>query len=314
VRYDVCDNTLDSRMSDRLGSPTPRALKWLAACGLLSACLLGRPAMALDIASLWDFGNPALSEQRFRDALNGASGDEALILQTQIARSFGLRGDWAGARVILASIREAAEHASPEVRVRYALELGRTWASAAHSPESQTPETRDTARRLYTEAFETARDAKLDDLAIDALHMMAFVDTAPEAQLAWDLKALAYMEASPQAEAKRWEGSLRNNIGYALHQQGRYDEAMVQLQLALAAREREGKADRIREAWWMIAWTLRAQGKLDEALAIQLRLEREWDAAGKPDPDVFEELELLYRAKGDAARAADYAAKRQAAS
>jgi len=287
-------------MSDQLGSPTPRALKWLAACGLLSACLLGRPAMALDIASLWDFGNPALSEQRFRDALQGASPDEALILQTQIARSFGLRGDWAGARVILASIREAAEHASPEVRVRYALELGRTGASAAHSPESQTPETRDTARRLYTEAFETARDAKLDDLAIDALHMMAFVDTAPEAQLAWDLNALAYMEASPQAEAKRWEGSLRNNIGYAL--------------LALAAREREGKPERIREAWWMIAWTLHAQGKLDEALAIQLRLEREWDAAGKPDPDVFDELELLYRAKGDAAHAADYAAKRQAAS
>ncbi len=300
-------------MNDLPVWPTPSALKQSIAGSLVVACLLARPAMALDITGLWDFGNPALSEQRFRDALNGASVDEALILQTQIARSYGLRNELARAREILASIRDAATRASPEVRVRYALELGRTWASAAHSPVSQTPATRDTARRLYTDAFETARDAKLDYLAIDALHMMAFVDTEPQAQLAWDLKALVYMEASPQAEAKRWEGSLRNNIGYALHQQGRYDEAMQQLRLALAAREREGKPERIREAWWMIAWTQRAQGKLDDALAIQLRLEREWDGAGKPDADVFEELELLYRAKGDAARAAEYAEKRLSA-
>lgn len=300
-------------MSDRLRGSSANILKRPTACGLLWLSLLSPPAMALDITSLWDFGNPTLSEQRFRDALNGASADEALILQTQIARSYGLRNEAERGRALLASISEAAKHASPEVRVRYALELGRTWASAAHTPESQTAETRETARRLYTEAFETARDAKLDYLAIDALHMMAFVDTAPEAQLVWDLKALAYMESSPQAEAKRWEGSLRNNIGYALHEQGRYDEAMAQFRLALAAREREGKAERIREAWWMIAWTLRAQGKLDDALAIQLRLASEADAAGKPDPDVFEELELLYRAKGDETRATAYAAKRQAA-
>ncbi|MBB4012614.1 hypothetical protein [Niveibacterium umoris] len=269
--------------------------------------------MALDVSALWDFGKPELSEQRFRAALANASADEALILQTQIARSYGIRKDFVRAREILATIADAAKRASPEVRVRYALELGRTWASATHPPESQTPETRETARRLYTEAFETARDAHLDDLAIDALHMMAFVDTAPDAQLTWDLKAVAYMDASPQAEAKRWEGSLRNNVGYALHLQGRYDEAMTQFQLALAARERDGKAENIRIAWWMIAWTLRAQQHIDQALAIQLRLERECAAAGEPDPYVFEELELLYRAKGDEARAAAYAAKRKAA-
>jgi hypothetical protein len=40
-----------------------------------------------------------------------------------------------------------------------------------------------------------------------------------------------------------------------------------------------------------------------------LRLERESRAAGQPDPYVFEELALLYRARGDAARADQYAAK-----
>ena len=43
----------------------------------------------------------------------------------------------------------------------------------------------------------------------------------------------------------------------------------------------------------MIAWTLRALGRLNEALEIQPRLEREYDEAGEPDPYVFEELELL---------------------
>jgi len=61
-----------------------------------------------------------------------------------------------------------------------------------------------------------------------------------------------------------------------------------------------------------IAWTLRALGKLDEALAIQLRLEHECDEAGEPDPYVFEELELLYQALKDSERAAHYAARRKA--
>jgi hypothetical protein len=62
----------------------------------------------------------------------------------------------------------------------------------------------------------------------------------------------------------------------------------------------------------MVAWTLRALQRNDEALAIQLRLERESEAAKAPDPSVFEELELLYRLQGDAVRAKDYAAKRKA--
>ena len=57
----------------------------------------------------------------------------------------------------------------------------------------------------------------------------------------------------------------------------------------------------------MVAWTLRALGRMDEALAMQLRLERECDAAKTPDPYVYEELEMLYRATGDEDRAKHYA-------
>jgi tetratricopeptide (TPR) repeat protein len=95
-------------------------------------------------------------------------------------------------------------------------------------------------------------------------------------------------------------------VGYALHQLGRYDEALAQFQQAVALRERSTDQQAIRIAHWMVAWTLRAMNRIDEALAIQLRLEREREAAGQPSSYVFEELELLYRAKGDEARAAHY--------
>jgi hypothetical protein len=64
----------------------------------------------------------------------------------------------------------------------------------------------------------------------------------------------------------------------------------------------------------MVGWTLRALNRNDEALEIQLRLEREREAAGAPSPYVFEELELLYRAKGDQRRAEHYAELKRAAS
>jgi tetratricopeptide (TPR) repeat protein len=268
--------------------------------------------MTIDLATLWDFGKPALSEERFRAAIVRAVPDDAFILQTQIARTWGLRKDFAKARELLAELQPRFDAASPEARVRWLLEMGRTWASPAHPQALRTADNRERARPLYLRAFELARDAKLDVLAVDALHMMVMVDDAPEQQLEWNLKAIAYMEASAQPEARRWEGSLYNNVGYALQLAGRHDEALGYYRKSLAAHERAGRAANVRIAHWMIASTLRAQGKLQDALAIQQRLEREWDAAGEPDPYVYEELEALHRALGDEPQALRYADKRRA--
>jgi len=280
---------------------------------LLASILLGgQGAMAMDVATLWNYSDPEGSERRFREALATANGDDALELQTQIARTYGLRRRFAKARQILAGIEAAIPRASAQPQVRFHLELGRTYASATHEPQEITPEAREKARSAYTEAFAKAKAARLDYLAIDALHMMNTVDAEPADQLAWDEKALAYMEASTQEEAKKWEGSLRNNLGYAYHLAGRYDEALVQFRLSLAAHERNGRAANVRIAHWMIARTLRLQGKVQEAIAIQLRLEREWNEAGDPDPYVYEELEKLYRDAGNADLAEAYAAKLRA--
>ncbi len=280
----------------------------------LLGCVLAfqEPAIAIDLAPLWDFKDPAASEQRFRAALASATGDDALVLRTQIARTHGLRKDFDGARRVLAEVAPHLASAGAEVKVRYWLELGRTYASATHAPAQLDERARGRAREAYQAALDAARAAQLDALAVDAIHMFAFLDTAPADQLKWGQAALAVVEASRQPDARRWEASVRNNIGYALHQLGRFDEALAQFQAALAIRERGTNDSATRVARWMVAWTLRSLNRQDEAFAIQLRLAQENDAAGQPDAYVFEELETLYRAQGDGARAAHYAARKQA--
>ena len=275
------------------------------------ASLFTSHAMAIDLVPLWDFSKPELSEQRFRAALPTASADDQLILQTQIARTKGLRKDFGAAREVLKDMEPKIAGATPEARARYYLELGRSYASAKHDPEALTTAAKEQARAAFTTALDIAKAGRLDALAIDAIHMFAFIDTAPADQLKWGQAALAVVVASDQPAAQRWEASVRNNIGYALHQLGRYAEALAEFNQAVSIREKGKDAEATRTAYWMVAWTLRTLARTDEALAIQLRLEREADAAKQPDPYVFEELELLYAAKGDKERAAHYATRRQ---
>ncbi|MFZ4507756.1 MAG: tetratricopeptide repeat protein [Fimbriimonas sp.] len=268
--------------------------------------------MAVDLASLWDFGNPQVSEDRFRDLLADADADDAWVLRTQIARTYGLRRDFEGARALLRDLEPGLADSSAEGQVRYWLELGRTYASAAHSPESQTDEAKATAKAAYLEAFEVARAARLDGLAVDALHMMTMVETSPSDQIKWNLRAISYMDASDQREAKQWEASLRNNLGYALYLAGSYEEALTHFEIAHFVRENAGKDGPTRIAAWMVAWTLRALHRYDEALSIQHRLEKQWADDGQEDHYVFEELEHLYRAKGDEEKASYYRSKQPA--
>jgi len=280
---------------------------WLAGMAVACQVVFGGSAMAIDLAPLWDHARPAVSEERFRAALATASGDDALVLRTQIARTWGIRREFDKAREMLDGLRPEIDRAGAEPRVRWQLEWGRTWVSATHTPQQRTPQALAQARAAYAQALDMAQAAGLDGLAVDAVHMMAFVDTAPADQLKWNERGLAIARTSTQPAAKAWEASLRNNQGVALKELGRLDDALAEFRQALVLREAQGQVRGIRIAHWMIAWTLRAMGRLDEAREIQLRLEREWDADGQPDPYVFEELQAIYQAQGNEARARHYA-------
>ncbi len=283
--------------------------------GLVCLALPPAPARAaVDIAALWDFSDPALSEQRFRTALESARGDDALILMTQIARTHGLRRDLARAREILKSIEPQLATAGPEARTRHALEWGRNHISAVTRPEERTPENLATARAAYERALAFAKDGGLDELAIDAVHMMAFVDDAPADQLRWNQQALAMVLASAQPGGRAWEASIRNNLGLSLHLLGRYAESLTHYERALALREAAGGRPRaVYVARWLVARALRLNGRIDDALAMQSQLEGQMHVVGDPDPYVLEELEQIHRARGDATRAAAYSERLAAA-
>jgi tetratricopeptide (TPR) repeat protein len=258
---------------------------------LLGLCLAaGGSAAAVDVDALWNFDDPAASEARFRQALGAAQGDDALILRTQIARSFGLRQRYDEAHRELDAIEPVFAAAGAEARVRAGLERGRTLRSSGRPAD---------AKPLFVRAFEVADAARLERLAADALHMVALAESSLHERIAWNRRAIDYARQAADPRAQAWQAAALNNIGSDLREAGRLDDSLAAFRGALAAYERTGRADRVRVARWQVANVLRLLGRTDEALALQLALER--DAA--PDPYVHDELALLHSARGESAAA-----------
>ena len=128
--------------------------------------------------------------------------------------------------------------------------------------------------------------------------MLAFAEIAPERQLEWTRVALEVAERSKQENARKWRASLNNNLGYALHQSKKFEDALLHFERALELRQQQGNAQNIRIAKWMIAWSLRFLSRQTEAIAMQEQLEMECAQAGEPDVHVFNELATLHANAG----------------
>ena len=273
-----------------------RKLRWL----LPVLALMGEPLMAADIDALWDYTQPAVSEARFREALKSESGDDALELETQIARTFSLRREFAQAHALLDTVqRRMSDKTRPAMRVRYLLERGRTFRSANETLRS---------RPLFLEAWQIGDKEKLTLLAIDAAHMMGIVEAGEEAQR-WNERAMALAMSSNVPRAIRWRGSLANNMGHTERERGNLDTAMKHFQASLTAFQLTRSASQIRTAKWQIANVMRMQKHYDQALALQLAIETEAADAAEPDGYVFEEIAEIYLVKNELAKAKLYYAK-----
>ena len=262
---------------------------------------------AVDLAGLWDVSDPVISEQRLREALAKASGDDALIITTQIARTYQLRRDFDQARAILATISGAIETAGPEAHARYWLELGRTYVSHRHAEELLTPANLAQARAAFSKALQFSEAARLDGLSVDIMHMCAFVETDIRVQLACNEDALRVVLASTQPDAQRWEASVRSNLGESLFELARFAEALDEFQRSAALYAARGDLGGSVDSRWHIARTLRMLGRVEEATAIQTALESELANRGEARSYVFEELALLFRARGNFEKAGRYA-------
>ena len=239
---------------------------------LLCGCAMNRTDLP-DIDKLWDYHKPEETEKKFRELLSAAeesgnTGYQAELL-TQIARTHSLRSRFDEAHRILDQVEKMLTPDLPRARVRYLLERGRSFNSSKQQ---------DKARPLFHEAWDLAREAREDNLAVDAAHMIAIVEIpTPEKAMEWNLKALDYAEKSDQKDAKKWLGSLYNNIGWTYFDMKKNEDALRLFEKGVAFREEQRKDGPILIAKWCVARVYRALGRVEEALDVQRKLDAEYD-------------------------------------
>lgn len=277
---------------------------------LLAALILKLALFQVDsvdtirIDTLWDYSRPAETEAVFRSLLResmlASNLDYRAELMTQIARTLGLQQRFDAAHALLDSVEHMLPHLPASVRVHYLLERGRVLNSS---------DQQERASPLFTEAWELAGNAKLDWLAVDAAHMLAIAGPV-EDRAGWNQKAVQLAQGSTDPRARRWLGSLYNNMGWDLYDQKKYDSALVMFDRALAARLEHKKPREIQIARWCVGKTYRMMGKVDTALAIQKALVQEMESASDGrDGYVYEEFAECLLAMNRGEDAVPYFAK-----
>jgi tetratricopeptide (TPR) repeat protein len=233
---------------------------------------------------LWDFDDPVGSERRFEALVPRArSEDDGAFLAealTQLARAQGLQRRLDAARRTLDDAERAARPNDTRGRVRLLLERGRV----------ERFENREgLGRTAFLGAWDLAWAAGEDGLAVDAAHMLGIVEPPDEAR-AWNERAMELARSSPDLVARRWVGSLANNMGWALHDAGDDAGAIALFELARDEWLADGRTGRARIARWSIARCRRSQGDVDAAFAEQWTLLEELESLGETDGYVFEEI------------------------
>lgn len=233
-------------------------------CAVFSAAMSAFANPSID--ALWEYGDPAASEARFRARLEQANGDERLELLTQVARTYGLRRRFDEAHRLLDEIEPQLASAGAAPRVRHLLERGRTFNSAGRKDE---------ARGLFEEAWRRGREAKLEGLAVDAAHMVAITHAGTPSAIQWNQAGLSMARQSSDPKARALVPAMLNNMAWDLHAMGRFEEALPVFRDAEAAWTERGGPRQVQVAKWSVAQCLRSLGRVDEAAAIERALDAE---------------------------------------
>ena len=256
-----------------------------------------------DFMPLWDYDHPDSTEAKFRLLLPPAraAGDSDYVAQllTQIARTEGLQREFDDAQRTLDEAEAMIRPEMKKARVRLLLERGRVFNSSKD---------KDKARPLFLSAWDLAREAGEENLAVDAAHMMGIVAEGDES-VEWNRKAMREAEQAKDPKAKNWLGALYNNLGWTYHDKGDYAAALDLFKKGYDWRRERNQPKETRIAKWCVARALRSLGRTDEALAMQRELLQEWQAAGDQDGYVYEELGEGLLSLGNADEAKGYFAQ-----
>jgi tetratricopeptide (TPR) repeat protein len=209
----------------------------------------------------WDINQPETYGRIFQDAIEraGQGADDAYRaeLLTQLARTEGLRGNFAEAHAVLDR------------------------ANSLISPEAAIP--------LFRDAWDLAESSNEEYLALDAAHMLGIADE-PAGQLKWSLVAIERAEKSSDARTQKWLGPLYNNVGWTYHDLGEYDIALEYFEKSYAFRRERNQPNETRIASWTVGRALRSLGRYQAALELQESNRRAAEEAGQPGGYISEEI------------------------
>ncbi|HAX48711.1 MAG TPA: hypothetical protein PK605_10480 [Ignavibacteria bacterium] len=242
-------------------------------------------AVQRDFDKLWNYDDPAGTEQKFRELLpsaeKGKDKEYYIELLTQLARTQSLQRKFTEAHEILDKVMKLLkpEHIVP--RIRFMLERGRTYNSSKEYGK---------ARELFMAAYMQADKYGEDNLAIDAVHMLGIVDKGEES-LKWNELAIQMAEETKDEKAKGWLGSLYNNTGWTYHVMGEYDKAMVLFEKQVQFYTAKNSKPTLAIAKWCVGKCLRSMKKTEEAFAAQMEL-KEWMEKEGLERDAYNSEEI----------------------
>jgi tetratricopeptide (TPR) repeat protein len=251
-----------------------------------------------DFDQFWNYNDPAATEIKFKEFLETPKAKEDLgyylELQTQLARTYSLRAQFDKAHEILDAVEKQLPGQVSVAHIRYHLEKGRTYNSS---------KLREEATVQFAKARVLAEALKEDHYAIDAIHMQA-IAAPPDVATRLNEEALLLAESSENKRARGWLGALYNNLGWSYFDRGEFEKALSIFLRALKWRQEQQSEREIIIAKWCVARTLRALGRLDEAMTVQLGLFEELANTGQHDGYVSEELGELFLLKNDKLKSA----------
>jgi tetratricopeptide (TPR) repeat protein len=208
-----------------------------------------------DFNTLWDYSNPAQTQQKLSQLLPLAESSEnrsyLAELLTQIARAQGLQRHFDQAHATLDRAQQLLTDDSHVARIRCVLERGRLFNDSQQL---------DPARQMFLKAWELGWAHKIDEYAVDAAHMLGIIEP-PQQALEWNLTAITYASASSDPAARRWLATLNNNLGWTYVKLDRLQDALAAFQESLRLRRQQGNKTTIRIAQYQGAAPFRARGR-----------------------------------------------------
>ena len=197
-----------------------------------------------DLNALWDFDDPAASGARFRAAIDAAEadGDAATAdeARTQLARTLGLQARFEDGDQIL--------------DLRRRRPPGRGSRPGPVAPRARPPAPVERRHDVRGGARSRRPGRWLGGWARTGWPSMPRTCsrswTRRRACTTWNERALELANTSPDPDARRWRGSLWNNIGWERFEAKDLDGALAAFETALEARREQGKAKETRIAEW----------------------------------------------------------------